>query len=536
MGTTSRQPDAWARFRLRCCDLRAEDERMQRLTIAERLLVVALLPLLISMLAGTFGAPWPWPAQGVFAVLGAAGFHFGMIALAGGLAYAAARSLACPLDDASMTIDAIVRAELDCVPPDAGNQRNEIERLLVGIDQLAECLREQHRRDIVLIDLDRKLQSKRRTNLSEMTTELDQATEAGVHAIVDASSELRAKANEMHTALEMVHAASDETARAAQSSRTMNNEATKYSEQVIAAIGSIAEQVQRGAAASRNAVERATSSRNTINALAAAADDIGEIVGVINAVAEQTNLLALNATIEAARAGDAGKGFAVVAAEVKSLATETGKSTGQIGAKIAEIQSRTRQVVASLAHVAEAIDQLSGVTNSISGAMEQQRAAVQGFSANAQLTNAAVSDVASRMADIAEMVISTTASALSVADVASGMQRTAESLRVTIPDITRRATRSDLREYPRYDFAGSAHAEVGGRSVQTRVYDISESGARIDSLPGLGVGRKIILTFHGLHPVAGTVVRDAGDSLGVCFEPQKLKTEEVRRLITAAAA
>jgi hypothetical protein len=42
--------------------------------------------------------------------------------------------------------------------------------------------------------------------------------------------------------------------------------------------------------------------------------------------------------------------------------------------------------------------------------------------------------------------------------------------------------------------------------------------------------------FQGRHPVNGKVVRDAGDSFGVCFEPQKLKTEEVRRLIAAAAA
>jgi methyl-accepting chemotaxis protein len=509
---------------------------MRRLTIAERMLVVALLPLLISMLAATFGAPWPWPKQGVLAGAGVAIFHFGLLALAIGVAYSAARSLARPLDDACMTIDAIVRAEFDRVPQDAAIQHSEIERLLVGVDQLADILREQQRRDIVLIDLDRKLQANRRANLSNMTSELDHATEAGMHAIVGASLELRAKANDMHTALEMVRTASDDTARAAQSSHTMNTEATKYSEQVIAAIGSIAEQVRRGSAASQNAVERATSSRDIINALAAAADDIGEIVGVINAVAEQTNLLALNATIEAARAGDAGKGFAVVAAEVKSLATETGKSTGQIGAKITEIQSRTRQVVASLAHVTEAIDQLSAVSSSISSAMEQQRAAMQGFSANAHLTNAAVSDVASRMADIAEMVINTTASALSVADVATDMKNTAESLRVTIPDITRRATHADLREYPRYDFVGSARIETGGRAIETHVYDISESGARIDKLAGLAVGAKIALTFPGLHPVAGTVVRDAGNSLGVCFEPQKLKTEEVRRLITAVAA
>ena len=193
-------------------------------------------------------------------------------------------------------------------------------------------------------------------------------------------------------------------------------------------------------------------------------------------------------------------------------------------------------MVGSLANVAEAIDQLSEVTSSIAAAMEQQRAAMQGFSANAQLTTSAVSDVASRMAEIATMVTSSTASASGVADVATDMQRTSELLRVTIPDIARRATRADLREYPRYNIEASANVEFGGRTVAVKVYDVSEAGARIEHLPELAVGTRLQMTFHGIHPVVGTVVRQADDSLGVCFEPQKLKTEEVRRLITAVAA
>lgn len=508
---------------------------MARLTITERMLVLALLPLVLFMLAQVLGGSWPWLDQRV-AALGAFSLYFGAVAFAVVLAFVTARSLARPLNDAGVTLDAIVRAELDCEPRAPEVRCNEIERLMGGIDQLSDILREQHRRDLVLIDVDRRQQAERRANLSNMANELEQATEVGMHSIVEGSFELLAQANEMRTALEMVRTASDDTARASESSRTLNNQATQFAEQVMAAIGSIAKQVERGSAASRDAVQRADGSRDIINALTAAADDIGEIVGVINAIAAQTNLLALNATIEAARAGDAGKGFAVVAAEVKSLATETGKSTGQIGAKIAEIQSRTRQVVGSLANVAEAIDQLSEVTSSIAAAMEQQRAAMQGFSANAQLTTNAVSDVASRMAEIATMVTTSTASASGVADVATDMQRTSELLRVTIPDIARRATRADLREYPRYNIDANAHVEFGGRIVAVKVYDISEAGARIEHLPELAVGTKLQMTFRGIHPVTGTVVRQTDDSLGVCFEPQKLKTEEVRRLITAAAA
>jgi hypothetical protein len=221
---------------------------------------------------------------------------------------------------------------------------------------------------------------------------------------------------------------------------------------------------------------------------------------------------------------------------VKSLATETGRSTEQIGSRITEIQSRTHQVVASLASMAAAIEQLSAVTGSISAAMEQQRAAIQGFSASARLTGGAVSDMTARMAHIADLVASSAASAAAVAGVAGDMQRQAESLRMGIPDIVCKATRADMREYPRYDVDFTASVEVSGRNLAVRVRDISESGLRLQKLPELEVGARVVVTIAGLHPVSGKVVRSHGSTVGVCFEPQRLKTEEVRRLVTAPAA
>jgi methyl-accepting chemotaxis protein len=316
----------------------------------------------------------------------------------------------------------------------------------------------------------------------------------------------------------------------------MNAQATEFSEQIIAAIAAIADQVERGAVVNREAVERAAHSRDTMNALASAADDIGEIVGVINTIANQTNLLALNATIEAARAGAAGKGFAVVASEVKTLATETGKATGQIGSRIAEIQSRTRQVVASLGSVANAIDQLSEVAASISCAMEQQRAAIQGFSMSTRETSGAVTDVAGRMAHIAELVDLSTTHATDITEVATQVQHTTESLRVALPDIAKKATRHELRQFLRYEVDFNARVDVNGRNVLARVHDVSETGIRIEKLPDLTLGVPVVITVDGLRPVAGKVVRIHERTVGVCFEPQRLKTDEVRRLITTKAA
>lgn len=73
--------------------------------------------------------------------------------------------------------------------------------------------------------------------------------------------------------------------------------------------------------------------------------DIKKILDVIDAIAEQTNLLALNAAIEAARAGDNGRGFSVVADEVRSLASKTADSVGEIGKVITALQSEVDNTV-----------------------------------------------------------------------------------------------------------------------------------------------------------------------------------------------
>ncbi|MGL4513035.1 MAG: methyl-accepting chemotaxis protein [Lacipirellulaceae bacterium] len=142
--------------------------------------------------------------------------------------------------------------------------------------------------------------------------------------------------------------------------------------EMAATIDEIAKNVTRTASLAQQAEQHALTSTSATAALQESSKAIGKVVGVIQELADQTNLLALNATIEAARAGESGRSFAVVASEVKDLASETSSATGSIEQSVLEIQARIAEVAESIRLITESVSEVSGNTNTIAAAIEEQ--------------------------------------------------------------------------------------------------------------------------------------------------------------------
>ncbi|MDQ2083503.1 methyl-accepting chemotaxis protein [Xanthobacteraceae bacterium Astr-EGSB] len=276
---------------------------------------------------------------------------------------------------------------------------------------------------------DERAAAERRAAMLDLAGKFEATVGAIIGAVSSAATELEAAATTLSRTAQSTQSLSSAAAAASEEATSNVHSVASASEEMSSSVDEISRQVLESSRIAGEAVNQAGATDARIGELSIAAGRIGDVVKLITAIAEQTNLLALNATIEAARAGEAGKGFAVVASEVKALAAQTAKATGEIGAQIAGMQTATGASVTAIKEIGGTIGRISQIAGSIAAAVEEQGAATAEIARNIGEAARGTAQVATHITDVNHGAGETGAASAQVLSAASSLSKESNRLK-----------------------------------------------------------------------------------------------------------
>jgi methyl-accepting chemotaxis protein len=314
------------------------------------------------------------------------------------LSHLIARSLTVPLMSITKTMGRLAGGDMNVVI-EHSNRGDEIGAMAQAVEIFKnngierEALR-------LAADFEQERKAKRQITLDTAILSFEQRASSVMSALGAASSQLRSASHTMAASAEETSLQSTLVATAAMQAAMNVQNVSVAGEELSASVNEIGRLVQQSSVIANEAANNIRSTDSKFKNLAAAAEAIGQVVGLIENIAGQTNLLALNATIEAARAGDAGRGFAIVAAEVKELATQTLKATTEISQCISNIQMLTGDSIGTIQGIGQTIIEVADIANMITASMSEQMSATAEIAMNVQQVASGTDDVSNSIANV----------------------------------------------------------------------------------------------------------------------------------------
>lgn len=230
--------------------------------------------------------------------------------------------------------------------------------------------------------------------------------------VLNSASEIRAASDDLALRNEQQAASLEETAAAMNQVTGTVRETANSANEVQRSIAEAHQQATEGGEVVRRAV-------TAMGAIEKSAQEITQIIDVIDGIAFQTNLLALNAGVEAARAGDAGKGFAVVANEVRALAQRSASAAMDIKALINASTEQVNDGVSLVGETGSLLETILRRISAINTLASEIASSTITQSTNLEQINSAVGDMDRMTQQNAAMVEESSAAARSLADEAN---------------------------------------------------------------------------------------------------------------------
>jgi methyl-accepting chemotaxis protein len=337
------------------------------------------------------------------------------------LAWLIGRAIAKPLVGLVQGVQKLAEGQFDVVLPGLG-RRDEVGALAGAVQAFKIKLAEKAQQDAEeKAQASARAAAERRAAMHLLADQFEKAVGNIVETVSSASTELEAAANTLTKTAETTQQLSTVVASASEEASANVQSVASATEEMTGSVNEISRQVQASSKIAGEAVTQARQTDVRITELSHAAQRIGDVVQLITAIAAQTNLLALNATIEAARAGEAGRGFAIVAQEVKALAAQTAKATGEIGAQISGMQAATQDSVTAIKEIGGTIGSISEIAATIAAAVEEQGAATQEIARN-------VSEAAKGTAEVATNIVNVNRGAAETGSASTQVLASAQSL------------------------------------------------------------------------------------------------------------